>query len=104
MVASGCASEPEIDAAGKQRFERAELLGDHEWRMIRQHDAAGANPNCFRSTSNVRHDNAGRGAGNTGHVVVFSYPLALVIPSFSMLREVERIAKRNGGGAAVGNG
>ena len=29
--------------AGKERFERAELLGDDKRRVIRQHDAAGAN-------------------------------------------------------------
>jgi hypothetical protein len=42
LVGTGCAAEAQIDAAGIERGQRAELLGDHQRRMVRQHDAAGA--------------------------------------------------------------
>ena len=37
-------AEAEIDAARIERFERPELLGDLQRRVIGQHDAAGADP------------------------------------------------------------
>jgi hypothetical protein len=43
-VGAGRPAETEVDAAGKQGCERAELLGDDVGRMVGQHDAAGANP------------------------------------------------------------
>ena len=36
------AAEAEVDAVREQRGQRAELLGDHQRRMVRQHDAARA--------------------------------------------------------------
>ncbi len=44
LVGAGRAAEAEIDAAGIQRVERAELLGDHQRRVVGQHDAARADP------------------------------------------------------------
>ena len=38
------AAEAEIDAAGKQRLQHLEALGHHQRRMVRQHHAAGADP------------------------------------------------------------
>ena len=42
LVGARRAAHAQIDAAGKQRRQGAELLGDHQRRMIGQHDAAGA--------------------------------------------------------------
>ena len=39
-VAAGRPAEAEIDAAGIERGQRAELLGDDERRVVRQHDPA----------------------------------------------------------------
>ena len=44
LVGARGAAEPEVDAAGKQPRQRAELFGDDERRVVRQHDAAGADP------------------------------------------------------------
>ena len=41
-VRPGRAAETEVDAAGSERLERRELLGDDERRVVRQHDAARA--------------------------------------------------------------
>ena len=37
----GRAAEAEVDAPGMHGLERAELLGDHERRVVREHDPAG---------------------------------------------------------------
>jgi hypothetical protein len=44
LVGAGRAAEAEIDPPGIERLERAELLGDHERRVVGQHDPAGADP------------------------------------------------------------
>ena len=41
-VGAGGAADAEVDAAGMQRFEHLEALGDHQRRVVRQHHAAGA--------------------------------------------------------------
>ena len=43
---------------GIQRVERAELLGDHERRMVRQHDAAGADADGLRAAGHMADDDA----------------------------------------------
>src|SRR4051794_37248503 len=50
LIAPGRAAETEIDPAGIEGFERAKLFGNHERRVIRQHDSAGADSNRFRLT------------------------------------------------------
>ena len=42
LIGAGRAAEPEIDAAGEQRFQHLESLGHHQRRMVRQHHAARA--------------------------------------------------------------
>src|SRR6266436_4085306 len=63
-----------IDASGKQRLQRPELLGDHQRRVVRQHDAAGADPNRPSTASDMRNDNRSRGARDAGHIVVLREP------------------------------
>ena len=49
---------------GKQRLERAELLGDHERRVVRQHDPAGADADRLGAAGDVGDHDRGRGAGD----------------------------------------
>ena len=44
LVAAGRTAQPQVDPAGIKRFQRAELLGHHQRRMVGQHDAARADP------------------------------------------------------------
>ncbi len=48
-IGAGRAADAEIDAAGKQRLQHLEALGDHQRRMVGQHDAAGADADAPRS-------------------------------------------------------
>ena len=60
-IGSGSASQAKIDAAGIQAFQRAELFGDDEWSMVREHDAARADADGGCSLSNVTdEDGCGR--------------------------------------------
>jgi hypothetical protein len=52
----------------------------------------------------VADDDRRGGAGDARHVVMFRQPKALVAPYFRVLREVERVAQRDGGGRALRNG
>ena len=97
-------SEAELDAPGEKSGQRAELLGDHERRMIRQHDAAGADADRLRAGGDVADDDRRGRAGDAGHVVVLGQPEAPVVPAFGVLREVEGVAQRGGGVAAQADG
>ena len=55
LVRSRRAAEAEVDAAGEQRVERAELLGDHQRRVVGQHDAARADADaCWSRRRHAR--------------------------------------------------
>ena len=75
------ASETEIDAAGVERLERAELLGDDERRMVGEHDAAGADADHRGGVGQVGDEHRRRGAGDRGHAVMLGHPEAAVAES-----------------------
>ena len=104
LVGARGAADAQIDPLGIERFERAELFGDDERRVIRQHDAAGADANRARSTGDVPDDDGRRGAGDPGHVVMFGEPVAVVAPALRVPRQVERVAERLRGGPAFDDG
>ena len=102
-VRAGRAAQTQIDASGKKRCQRAELLGDDQRRVIRQHDAAGADANGFGAAGDVCDDDGRGGAGDARHVVVLGEPVTVVAPSLGVLREVERVAQGVGSGCALRN-
>ena len=96
LVGARRAAEAEVDPARVQRRERAELLGDHERRVVREHDPARADPDRLRPAGDVRDHDRGRGAGDPDRVVMLGQPEALVAPPLGVLGEVERVAQRLG--------
>ena len=86
--------EPEVDAARKQARQRAELLGDHQGRMVRQHDAAGPDPDGFRSGRDMGDDNGCRGAGDARHIVMFGDPEPPIVPPLGVGGEIAGIVER----------
>jgi hypothetical protein len=97
LIGTRGAAEAEIDPAVVQRRERAELFGDHERRVVGQHDAAGADPDRFRSAGDVADDNRGGGARDTAHVVVFGDPVARVAERFGVPGKVAGVVERLAG-------
>ena len=77
----GARPRPRSMRPGIERFERAELLGDDERRVIRQHDAAGADANRRRAAGDVPDDDRCRRAGDARHVVMLGQPVARVAPA-----------------------
>ena len=69
---------------GIERLQRAELLGDHQRRVVGQHDAAGADADGRGAGGHVADDHRGRGAGDAGHVVVLGQPEAAVAPALGV--------------------
>ena len=86
LVGSGSTPESKIDAVWIERGERAELLRDDERGMVRQHDAAGADADCFSTAGDVADDDGRGGAGDARHVVMFGEPKTMVAPDFRVLR------------------
>ena len=104
VICSWRATQSEINATGKQRRQRAELLRHLERRVIGQHDAAGANANGLRAGTDMANQHRGRGARNAGHVVMLGQPEAVIAPRFRMLREIEHVAERLRCRAALDDG
>ena len=101
LIGSRGAPEREIDSPRKERLERAELLGDDERRVVRQHDAAGADANRRRVAGNRADDDSRRGARHRRDIVMLGEPVAVVTPPLGMLREIDRVAQRLRGVAAL---
>ena len=93
LIGAGRTAKTEIDAVAVKRLQRAELLGDDQWRVIGQHDAARSDADRPGARGNGADHHGGRGAGDARHVVMFGQPEPLVAPPFGMLREIERIAE-----------
>ena len=92
-VGPGRAPEPEVDAAGVQRFEHAELLGDHERGVVRQHHAARADPHRRGGCREVSDQHGRRRARDAGHVVVLGDPDPPVAEPLGQLRELDRVGE-----------
>ena len=110
MIAAGRTAESEIDAARVKRFERAELLGNHQRCMIWKHDPAGADPNFFSLTADIGDDDRGGRTGNTGQIMMLGQPITMVAPLFrvsgkiSTIPECERCVTAFNNRAQIENG
>ena len=93
-VTPGCAAEAQVDAARKERFERAELFCNDQWRMIWQHDAARAHTDFRGCICDVADQHGSRRACHAANIMVFSQPKSLVAQGFRMLRQGARVVER----------
>jgi hypothetical protein len=100
-VAAGGPAEPEVDATGVERFQGAELLGDYQRRVVGKHDAAGADTDPRGPARDEADDHGRRRAGHAGEVVVLGQPVAVIAPLLRVAGQVERVAERLGGQAAL---
>jgi hypothetical protein len=78
------APDAEIDPAGVEGFERAELLGDDERRVVRQHHPAGADADGLRASGDMPDEDGGRRASDARYVVMLGEPEAVVAPRFGV--------------------
>ena len=103
LIRPGRPAEAQLDPPRMQRGEGAELLGDQQRRVVRQHDAAGADPDRAGAGRDMGQRHRGGGAGDAGQIVVLGHPEAPVAERLDMPRQVERIAQRLTGIAAFGD-
>jgi hypothetical protein len=88
------AAQPEVDTIRKQRRQRAELLGDHQRRMIGKHDAPRPHPDAARPRRDMRDHDRGRGAGDARHVMMLGHPETPVAQRLRLLRRRARMIER----------
>jgi hypothetical protein len=86
-----------------QGGERAELLGDQERRVVRQHDAAGADTDMVGTRRDMGECHRRRRTSDAGQIVMLGHPEASVAEGLDMPRQVERIAQRLTGVAPFGD-
>jgi hypothetical protein len=103
LVGAGRAAQAQVDAPRVQRLQRAELLGDDQRRMVRQHHAAGTDADGRGARSHVRQQHGRGRARDARHAVVLGQPVARVAQLFAVLRQRERVAERLRGVAALGD-
>jgi hypothetical protein len=103
-VASRSPPEAQVDAAGRDRFEGGELLRDDEGRMVRQHHAAGADPDARRACGGGGDQHGRGGRRDSRHVVVLREPVAAVAQIIGALCQSQRGGDRLRAGLAGTDG
>ncbi len=93
LVATRRAAKPEIDSPRIQRIQGTELLGDHQRRMVGQHNAARTKMQRGGIGSQIANQHRGRSAGDAGHVVMFCQPVAVVAALFGQSSEIKRVCE-----------
>ena len=99
-VTAGCAAQTEVDAAGVESFEGAELLGDDQRSVVGEHDAAASDADGAGGGGDVSDEDGGRGAGEAFNGVVLSQPETAVTPMFCVTSKVDRAGDGGGWGFA----
>ena len=93
-VGSRRAAQTEIDPAGRDRLQHAELLGHLQAGIVRQHDAGGADADARGGGGDGADQDFRRRAGLAGRVVVLGAPVARVAKRLAMLRQRQALADR----------
>ena len=70
------------------------MLGDHQRRMIGQHDASGADADAFGRSSDMADNDRGRCACDALHAMMLGNPIAGVAKTFGMGCKVGSIGQR----------
>ena len=93
------APQPQPHAAGMERGERADLLGNDQRSVIGQHDAAAGDPDASGGGEHLSHEN-GRGRGEVGHgAVVLREPVAGIAGLVGGAGQLQHLAQGIGAGA-----
>ena len=90
-IATGRASEPEIDAAGIKRFQHAKRLGDAKRAVVGKENAASAHAHAARLRAKARKENLRTRIGERGDGVVLGEPVAVIAERIGTPRERERL-------------
>ena len=103
-AAAGGAADAEVDAVGVERVQGAEDFGDLEGRVVREHDAAGADADALGFGADAGEEDLRRGAGERVHGVVLGVPEAMEAEGVDMAGEGDGVLQSFAGRAAGGDG
>ena len=92
----GARPMPRSMRSGYSAAEDAERFGDLERRVVRQHDAAGADANRRGGRRDGRDHHLRAGADHARDVVVLSQPVPVVAGGLGTARQLERLVERLG--------
>lgn len=104
LVGAGCAAETKVDAARVKLGEGAELFGDDQRGVVRQHHSAGAQVDGFGMCADVCDQHRRGGAGDGLHVVVLGIPNAPVAEALGVLSPLHGSAESIAGALALVHG
>jgi hypothetical protein len=93
LIAARRAAKAEIDTPGIEGIQGAELLGDHQRRMVGQHHAAGTQMQSGGIGGEIANQHRGRRAGNADHIMVLRQPVAVIAARFGQPGEIQRVGK-----------
>ncbi len=96
LVGPRRASEAEVDAAGREHLQHAELLGDLERRIMGEHHPARADADVARLARHLSDEDLRAGAREGIAVVVLGQPVAVIA------QRIARLGERDGLGDGVG--
>src|SRR5690606_34777953 len=99
-----CPAETEIDAAGEQAVESAELFSDDERVVVGQHDPARADADDRGHVADVRENHRHRAAGNSRGGVMLGNPEAFVPGRFGGSGKAARFGERFRNAASFADG
>ncbi|MDT4857064.1 hypothetical protein FQZ97_914760 [compost metagenome] len=94
LIGARGAAQAQIDAPRIQGGEGAELLGDHQGRVIGQHHPTGAETNARGPRSQVAQQHRGRRTGDAVHVVVLGHPETGEAQALRLLRQGQGTLQR----------
>jgi len=93
-------ADAEVDAVGIEGVECAKGFGDLERRVVRQHDAPGAEPDARGCRADAGEHDLGCGAGEEVHGMVLGHPEAVEAEGLDMPGERDGVLEGLGGGRA----
>lgn len=93
LIAARRAAKAEVDPPGVKGVQGAELLSYHQWRVVRQHHAAGPEMQGGGVGGEIANQHRGRCAGNADHIMVLRQPVAMIAARFGQPGEIQRVGK-----------
>ncbi|MCY1304094.1 hypothetical protein D9M68_847010 [compost metagenome] len=104
VVGTGGAPQAQFDAARIEAGEGAELLGDHQRRVVGQHDPARTQADAGGAASQVGQQHGSGRAGDAFHVVVLGHPETREAQALDVARQLQGIVQGLGGATVVADG
>ena len=93
LIAARRAAKAEVDPPGVKGVQGAELLSYHQWRVVRQHHAAGPEMQGGGVGGEIANQHRGRCAGNADHIMVLRQPVAMIAARFGQPGEIREWVK-----------